>query len=232
MRIVRQSRVAGQQPVPKPKRRAGVRLFLFFCFFLFSGFCSLVYQVVWLRMAMADFGVTTAQVSIVLSVFMAGLALGSWGGGKLVQRFSARSVGFVIRLYALSEVARRSVGSEAVAPLLHAGRELLNVQAGHAWGSSGCYLWLRAGGSRLVMLPFCCCTGRNVSAGHGRDQIATGIALDFQLLVSRQRVGERQPARLAPAFVFIELAGSFENSSGGGGSEHAGGALRARVGEK
>ena len=45
----------------------------FFIFFFVSGFCSLVYQVVWLRLAMAAFGVTTPFVSIVLSVFMAGL---------------------------------------------------------------------------------------------------------------------------------------------------------------
>src|SRR2546425_6969861 len=55
----------------------------YFGFFVVSGFCSLVYEVVWLRLAMASFGVTTPLVSIVLSVFMAGLALGSFGGGRL-----------------------------------------------------------------------------------------------------------------------------------------------------
>ena len=53
----------------------------FLLLLLSVGFCSLVYQVVWLRVAMADFGVTTPLVSMMLSVFMAGLALGSWGGG-------------------------------------------------------------------------------------------------------------------------------------------------------
>lgn len=47
----------------------------FFLFFLISGFCSLVYEVIWLRLSMAKFGVTTPMVSIVLSVFMAGLGL-------------------------------------------------------------------------------------------------------------------------------------------------------------
>src|SRR5881409_1055503 len=55
----------------------------YFGFFVISGFCSLVYEVVWLRLAMAAFGVTTPFVSIVLSVFMAGLALGSWAAGRL-----------------------------------------------------------------------------------------------------------------------------------------------------
>ena len=127
------SRVSDRHPAGTETRR-GRSMIFFFCFFLFSGFCSLVYQVVWLRMAMADFGVTTAQVSIVLSVFMAGLALGSWGGGKLVQRFSARSISFFICIYALSELLI-GVSGLAVAPLLHVGRELLITLTGHAaWG--------------------------------------------------------------------------------------------------
>ena len=62
----------------------------FFGFFFISGFCSLVYEVVWLRLSMAKFGVTTPMVSIVLSVFMAGLGLGSWAGGRFIRRFDAR----------------------------------------------------------------------------------------------------------------------------------------------
>src|SRR2546425_12546498 len=54
----------------------------YFGFFVVSGFCSLVYEVVWLRLAMAAFGVTTPLVSIVLSVFMAGVAPGRWVGGR------------------------------------------------------------------------------------------------------------------------------------------------------
>ncbi len=50
----------------------------FSLFFFLSGLCSIVYELVWLRLAMAKFGVTTALISIVLSVFMAGLGAGSW----------------------------------------------------------------------------------------------------------------------------------------------------------
>ena len=54
----------------------------YFCFFIVSGFCSILYEIVWLRLAMAQFGVTTAMVSLVLSAFMGGLE-DSWnrGGG-------------------------------------------------------------------------------------------------------------------------------------------------------
>src|SRR5215510_16321517 len=74
----------------------------YFLFFLLSGFCSLVYEVVWLRLSMASFGVTTAFVSIVLSTFMAGLGLGSWGAGVLSRRIKRPRVG--LQLYALAEI--------------------------------------------------------------------------------------------------------------------------------
>ena len=57
----------------------------YFFFFFFSGFCSVLYELVWLRLSMAQFGVTTAMVSIVLSVFMAGMGLGSWASGKWLR---------------------------------------------------------------------------------------------------------------------------------------------------
>ena len=57
-------------------------MFWFFTFFFVSGFCSILYELVWLRLAMAEFGVTTALVSIVLSVFMGGLGAGSWIAGS------------------------------------------------------------------------------------------------------------------------------------------------------
>ena len=130
---------------------------LFLCFFFLSGFCSLVYQVVWLRMAMADFGVTTAQVSIVLSVFMAGLALGSWGGGRLVRRFEHRPAGSSSAC-TVERTADRNLGSRGRAAAA-SGRALLAVQAGHAaWGSADYYL-ASGGWVALVMLPFCTCMG-------------------------------------------------------------------------
>lgn len=64
-------------------------LFLFFCI---SGFCGILYEIIWLRLAMASFGVTSALVSIVLSVFMAGLGLGlvEWGPYRTAEgQFSA-----------------------------------------------------------------------------------------------------------------------------------------------
>lgn len=57
-----------------------------FALFFASGFCSLLYQVVWLRLAFAHFGIVTPVLSVVLSVFMLGLCVGSWGAGQLAAR--------------------------------------------------------------------------------------------------------------------------------------------------
>lgn len=77
---------------------------LFFACFLVSGFCSLVYEVVWLRLAMARFGVTTPLVSIVLSVFMGGLALGSWLAGRLTGRARSRPARYPLVAYGIAEL--------------------------------------------------------------------------------------------------------------------------------
>src|SRR5215469_5529887 len=76
----------------------------YFVFFFVSGFCGILYEIVWLRLAMAQFGVTNALVSIVLSMFMAGLGLGSWGSGLLARRYGDRAGTLGLRLYALAEL--------------------------------------------------------------------------------------------------------------------------------
>jgi spermidine synthase len=76
----------------------------FFVFFFISGSCSVLYELVWLRLSMAQFGVTTAMVSIVLSVFMAGLGLGSWASGAWTRRYGENITFPTLRLYAAIEL--------------------------------------------------------------------------------------------------------------------------------
>jgi spermidine synthase len=54
--------------------------------FFLSGACTLVYEIVWVRMLVLVFGTSVYAVSTVLSAFMAGLALGSALFGRLVDR--------------------------------------------------------------------------------------------------------------------------------------------------
>jgi spermidine synthase len=128
----------------------------YFAFFCVSGFCSVLYEVIWLRLAMADFGVTTALVSIVLSVFMVGLGLGSWGSGSLIRKYGGRITFPPLRLYALTELLI-GISAVTVPYQLSLGRELLG-QTITRMSSPGYYL---SSGSwvALTLVPWCACMG-------------------------------------------------------------------------
>jgi len=133
-------------------------LLWFFCFFFISGLCSLIYEVVWLRLAMAEFGVTTPMVSIVLSVFMVGLGLGSWGSGRLIRKWDDRLRLPPLRLYALTEFL---IGISALlVPLeFSVGRRLMHhFQEAYSLSSLGYYcavgVWIS-----ISLVPWCACMG-------------------------------------------------------------------------
>src|SRR5277367_514495 len=54
--------------------------------FVASGFSSLIYQVVWTRLLGLIFGATTFAAATVLSIFMGGLAAGSYAAGRVADR--------------------------------------------------------------------------------------------------------------------------------------------------
>jgi spermidine synthase len=179
----------------------------FFAFFLVSGFCSLVYQVVWLRLAMADFGVTTTSVSLVLSLFMAGLGLGSYLAGRWTRRQVERPAASLLKQYAVVEFA---IGLSALAvPLqLDAGRALLDRIGGGLDLGSGGYHLVSGVVLAFALLPW-----------------TTGMGATFPLVMSaieksRPRDAERSFSylylanvlgavlgTLTSAFVLIELLG-------------------------
>src|SRR5205814_8226668 len=111
----------------------------YFVFFVVSGFCSLVYVIVWLRLSMASFGVTAGLVSLGVSMFLAGLGLGLWGAGILVRRSGvvARSL---LRWYGLAELLI-GISALLVPYELKWGRILLQALCtAAAWQSSRYYL--------------------------------------------------------------------------------------------
>jgi spermidine synthase len=135
----------------------------YFCFFFISGFCSILYELIWLRLAMAQFGVTTAMVSIVLSSFMAGLGVGSLAAGRLVRTYAQRLTS-PLRLYAIAEFCIAC--SAVIVPLeLRAGRFLLeHVGSKLSLSSSGYYV---AAGLCVAcsLIPWCACMGATIPLG-------------------------------------------------------------------
>lgn len=132
----------------------------FFVFFFISGFCSILYELVWLRLAMAQFGVTTPLVSIVLSAFMAGLGLGSWFSGRLLRKTSL-SRASALRIYGLTELAI-GVSALLVPRELLLGRHLL----AHSDLSSSIGYYLVSGVClTLTVVPWCACMGATIPVG-------------------------------------------------------------------
>ena len=117
------------------------------CFFL-SGASGLVFEAVWTRELTLVFGSTALAMSTVLSVFMGGLALGSWLAGRFADRIADR-----LRAYALAEAG---VGLYALGvPLVLAGYPALNAAMYRVLGSSAVGLSLArfVAAALLLLIP-------------------------------------------------------------------------------
>ena len=177
----------------------------YFTFFVASGFCALVYEVIWLRLAMASFGVTAALVSIVLSIFMAGLGLGAWLTGLLMRQHLAPA--FALRLYGFAELLI-GISSLAVPYELKLGRSLLLSSASGVWQSSNYYLlaglWIA-----VTLIPWCACMGSTfplLMAVMRAQSSRSDSQRTFSYLYLANVLGAAA-GTLASAFVLIELLG-------------------------
>jgi len=198
------------QMVPSPTESpvlSGSRLKWYFTFFVISGFCGLVYEVIWVRLAGANFGVTAALISIVLSIFMAGLGLGSWGAGILTRRFLKSNGTNALRLYCLAELL---IGCSAVlVPMeLKLGRQLmLHMGSLGAWQSSR-YYFVAAIWMGITLMPWCTCLGSTFPLLMAviRQNARFASERSFSYLYMANVVGAFL-GTLASAFVLIELLG-------------------------
>ena len=130
----------------------------FYLFFFLSGFCSLLYELIWLRLAVARFGVTTNLVATFLAVFMSGLGAGSWLAGRWVRKHLADLRFSPLYLYAVTELLI-GCGAIAVPFELLLGHYLIVRLGSDASLSivayyllSGIWLW-------LTLFPWCACMG-------------------------------------------------------------------------
>ncbi|MGD0783504.1 MAG: hypothetical protein ABSA30_11660, partial [Candidatus Aminicenantales bacterium] len=112
-------------------------------------------QVVWLRLAYAAFGIITPVLSVVISVFMFGLAVGSWAGGRIAERLPSPKRFSAIVPYALAELLI-GIGGLVVPALFTAGQTLLLPA-----GPSDSFAYMARSGVVLgvSILPWCVCMG-------------------------------------------------------------------------
>jgi predicted membrane-bound spermidine synthase len=179
----------------------------YFAFFLISGFCSLVYEVVWLRLSMARFGVTTPMVSIVLSVFMAGLALGSVAGAAVARRAERQSANAPLRLYGGMELLIGAAGL-LVPHLLRLGYELTTRSGGVHWNSASYYL-ISGACVAVSLLPWCTAMGATFPLAMAAIRGTVSSTLterSFSYLYVANVLGAVL-GTLIPAFILIELWG-------------------------
>jgi len=176
-----------------------VLLFLFF----FSGFSSLVYQVVWTRMAFASFGIITPVLSVVLSVFMLGLAIGSWGGGRSVGALVKRTGLSAAFFYAGAELLI-GCGAFAVPHLFKASERLL-LPAGQM--DSVTYLMFSALALAISIFPWCVCMGATFPfmMGYVRE-LDRGNTKSFSFLYSANVLGA-MAGTFYTAVVLVEQLG-------------------------
>jgi spermidine synthase len=128
---------------------------IIFLFLFFSGACSLTYQIIWTRLAYAQFGIITPVLSVVISVFMLGLSLGSWLAGRHIESWTKQSGLSAIFFYGLAE-SLIAVGAHVVPYLFKLGSSLLlnTGELNSTWN-----LLLSALVIAVVVLPWCICMG-------------------------------------------------------------------------
>lgn len=67
-------------------------MLLFFC----SGISAIIYQIVWQRILFASFGTNIESITIIVSVFMLGLGLGSLIGGNMANASEKKLLNYFV----------------------------------------------------------------------------------------------------------------------------------------
>ncbi len=184
-----------------------------FLFFLVSGFCGLLYQMVWIRLAFASFGIITPVLSVVISVFMLGLSLGSWGGGRCISYLTRSTRITAIVYYALAEFGI-GLGAFMVPNLFVVGSDLLlTVGASDSYS----YLFLSALVIAVSIFPWCVFMGATFPFMMAfLKEVEQSEERGFSFLYLANVMGA-MTGTLITAFVLIELAG-FRNTLWIGGA--------------
>ena len=176
---------------------------ILFLLFLLSGLSGLMYQVVWVRMAFASFGIIIQVLSVVLSVFMLGLSLGAWAGGRSINFLVRKIRCSALWFYAGIELLI-GIGAFAAPALFSIGGQLL-LSAGET--DSTRYLFLSALALGISISPWCIFMGATFPfmMAFVREQDHRN-AESFSFLYVANVLGA-MAGTLLSAFVLVELLG-------------------------
>jgi spermidine synthase len=84
-----------------------ITAFVLICFF-FSGVAGLIYEILWTRMIVKIIGGAPFAISIILTIFMGGLGLGSYLAGRTIDRIEKPAE--LVKIYGLLELAIGAYG--------------------------------------------------------------------------------------------------------------------------
>lgn len=88
------------------KHNKTVLIYLVLFAFMLSGFSALVYQVVWQRVLYYVFGVDMESVTLIITIFMVGLGVGAFLGGRLADGYRS----YCLLLFVVSEMMIAAFG--------------------------------------------------------------------------------------------------------------------------
>jgi len=122
---------------------------LILCCFFVSGLTGLTYEILWTRMIVKIIGTSPFAVSIVLTVFMGGLGLGSYLAGRTIDRIKEPLK--LVKIYGLLELGIGSYGF-VVPLLLPAIKPLYAILYNHLFHHFLAYSLLTFIGCALVLI--------------------------------------------------------------------------------
>jgi len=154
-------------------------------------------------MAFASFGIITPVLSVVLSVFMLGLAVGAWAGGRLVPALAKKTGLSAVAFYGCAELLI-GLGAFAVPQLFAMGERIL-LTSGET--NSFRYLSLSALVLAASILPWCVCMGATfpLMMAYVREQDCHNTT-SFSFLYLANVLGAMSGTFLT-AIVLVELLG-------------------------
>ncbi|MGB7744523.1 MAG: fused MFS/spermidine synthase, partial [Terracidiphilus sp.] len=182
------------------------RVWPYFLLFFVSGFPALLYQIVWQRALFTIYGVNIESVTVIVTVFMLGLGLGSLAGGRLS---AIRGVA-ALRAFGAIETSIGAFGLCSL-PLFH---RVAEFTAGASTAATGAITFalllvptLLMGSTLPLLVAHLVQRTRNVGQAVGSlysvNTFGSGFACLMAATLLMRNLGESGSVRLAAGFNFL-----------------------------